>query len=328
MGKKKDIISRYMSGSFPEEIRDAFGNWLISPEEQQAKEDALYREWEALAARDISDSTLERRRKLNLIHRHLDQESRRTRPRVWAYIATGFVSAALIAGLFNLGYSIKHSGLPAEASSVCLVTSSTSKGEFTLPDNTSVWLNIGSTLSYGSDFDKAATRVVKLDGEAYFDVAKDGRPFTVHAGDMDISVLGTRFAVRHTPLYDQDLVTLVSGSVRVSGEGLSELTLAPGEQFSYDRMLGKSSVQSVDTGDYVSWIRSKVTLEDCPLSKVIENLEHRYRVKVSTVGDIDMDRRITITVNDEAKERIFTVLSFLADCELRIIDDENVVLIR
>ena len=58
-----------MSGSFPDEVKLAFGSWLTDPEDQQEKEDALYSEWEALSARDISDSTLERRRKLNLIHR-------------------------------------------------------------------------------------------------------------------------------------------------------------------------------------------------------------------------------------------------------------------
>ena len=327
MGKKKDIISRYMSGSFTDEVRDAFGSRLSSPEDQQAKEDALYSEWEALAARDISDSTLDRRRKLSLIHRHIEQERKRSRPRTWAYIAAGLVSLALIAGLFSLSHSIRQSQPDAAASSVCLVSSSTSKGEFTLPDGTSVWLNIGSTLSYDSDFENAAIREVKLDGEAYFDVTKDGRPFTVKAGDFAVKVLGTRFAVRHTPLYDQDLVTLVSGSVNVSGESLGGFTLSPGEQLSYDRMLGKTSVRNVDTGDFVSWIRPHLSLEDCPLSKVIENLEHRYRVKVSTVGDIDLSSRITLKINNEPKEKIFTILSFLADCELRIIDEENVILI-
>ena len=62
MGKKKNIINRFMSGSFPDEVKLAFGSWLTDPEDQQEKEDALYSEWEALSARDISDSTLERRR--------------------------------------------------------------------------------------------------------------------------------------------------------------------------------------------------------------------------------------------------------------------------
>ena len=73
-----------MSGSFPDEVKLAFGSWLTDPEDQQEKEDALYSEWEALSARDISDSTLERRRKLNLIHRHMEGEKPKTlRPMIY-----------------------------------------------------------------------------------------------------------------------------------------------------------------------------------------------------------------------------------------------------
>ena len=307
MGKKKNIINRFMSGSFPDEVKLAFGSWLTDPEDQQEKEDALYSEWEALSARDISDSTLERRRKLNLIHRHMEGEKQKTLRSRFMYFVAVAAAAALIAGFFGLGRGIRsHSNTPSATSEVCMVTSSNSKGEFQLPDGTSVWLNIGSSLS----------------------VAKDGRSFVVNAGDLQVSVLGTRFAVRHTPLYERDQVTLVSGSVRVKGEGIQAVTLSPGEQLSYDRLLGDSTVRTVDTGDYVSWIRSQISLEDCTLGKVIENLEHRYRVKVSTLGDIDLDQHITLKINDESKEKIFTVLSFLADCELRIIDEGNIVLIR
>ena len=329
MGKKKNIINRFMSGSFPDEVKLAFGSWLTDPEDQQEKEDALYSEWEALSARDISDSTLERRRKLNLIHRHMGGEKQKTLRSRFMYFVAVAAAAALIAGFFGLGLGIRsHSNTPSATSEVCMVTSSNSKGEFQLPDGTSVWLNIGSSLSYNSNFEKASVREVKLDGEAYFDVAKDGRSFVVNAGDLQVSVLGTRFAVRHTPLYERDQVTLVSGSVRVKGEGIQAVTLSPGEQLSYDRLLGDSTVRTVDTGDYVSWIRSQISLEDCTLGKVIENLEHRYRVKVSTLGDIDLNQHITLKINDESKEKIFTVLSFLADCELRIIDEGNIVLIR
>ena len=169
-----------MSGSFPDEVKLAFGSWLTDPEDQQEKEDALYSEWEALSARDISDSTLERRRKLNLIHRHMEGEKQKTlRSRFMSFVAVA-AAAALIAGFFGLGRGIRsHSNTPSATSEVCMVTSSNSKGEFQLPDGTSVWLNIGSSLSYNSNFEKASVREVKLDGEAYFDVAKDGRSFVV-----------------------------------------------------------------------------------------------------------------------------------------------------
>ncbi|WP_090393496.1 FecR family protein [Niabella drilacis] len=70
-----------------------------------------------------------------------------------------------------------------------------------LPDGSKVWLNGGSRLFYVTDF-KGRSREVKLEGEAFFDVAHataEGgglRPFIVHAGNIDIKVLGTAFNVK------------------------------------------------------------------------------------------------------------------------------------
>lgn len=60
-----------------------------------------------------------------------------------------------------------------------------------------------------------ARREVWLDqGEAFFDVAhRAGQPFIVHAGDRQITVLGTKFSVRRDD--DKVVVTVVEGRVRV-----------------------------------------------------------------------------------------------------------------
>ncbi|MGJ7031099.1 FecR family protein [Niabella hirudinis] len=78
-----------------------------------------------------------------------------------------------------------------------------------LPDGSKVWLNGGSRLFYVTDF-KGRSREVKLEGEAFFDVMPAQtaggarRPFIVHAGNIDIRVLGTAFNVK---AYANDPVT-------------------------------------------------------------------------------------------------------------------------
>jgi len=78
------------------------------------------------------------------------------------------------------------------------VTITAPKGEkaiVTLADGSRVWINSGSSLTYGNDFNRHQ-RKVSLDGEAYFEVAKDAQhPFIVHTRDMDIQALGTAFNV-------------------------------------------------------------------------------------------------------------------------------------
>lgn len=65
-----------------------------------------------------------------------------------------------------------------------------------LPDQSVVWVNAGSTLRYGSDFNTNG-RSVQLDGEAYFEITRDSlKPFIVKSKRLDIKVLGTSFNVK------------------------------------------------------------------------------------------------------------------------------------
>src|SRR5690606_20915617 len=98
-----------------------------------------------------------------------------------------------------------------------------------LPDGTHVWLNAASTLTYAIS-GVARERLVQLEGEAYFEVARDpDRPFRVASRGQVVEVLGTRFNVNSYP--DEPLVrtTLVEGAVKVSGgTGQRPVLLAPG----------------------------------------------------------------------------------------------------
>ena len=102
--------------------------------------------------------------------------------------------------------------------------------EFTmkLSDGTSVHLNSESTLRYPVQFN-GQSRIVKLTGEAYFEVAKNGKPFIVDLGDCMIKVLGTHFNVRAYNDEHEIQTTLVEGSVEVKDIN-SKVLLSPGEQ--------------------------------------------------------------------------------------------------
>ena len=65
--------------------------------------------------------------------------------------------------------------------------------QFSLPDESSVWLNAKSEISHNKDWEN--TRDIKLNGEAYFEVAK-GKKFTVETPQGTVTVLGTKFNVK------------------------------------------------------------------------------------------------------------------------------------
>ncbi|MFI5125063.1 MAG: FecR family protein [Chitinophagales bacterium] len=108
-----------------------------------------------------------------------------------------------------------------------------------LEDGSVVTLLPRSSIRYASHFtdNTSQKRDVYLQGQAFFDVARDkSRPFTVYAGNMSTTVLGTSFSVQESEI--GVLVKLYSGKVMVHTgthhAEAREIFLSPGEELRYD----------------------------------------------------------------------------------------------
>ena len=127
-----------------------------------------------------------------------------------------------------------------------IVANHGSRSRSLLPDGTTVWLNAGSTLHYENDFN-GATREVRLEGEAFFDVVRQpARPFIVHTSGVDIKVLGTAFNVKSYPEDKTVETTLYRGLVQVSRE--TDITkkiieLRPNEKLILAKQAAKEEVK-------------------------------------------------------------------------------------
>lgn len=65
-----------------------------------------------------------------------------------------------------------------------------------LSDGTRVWVNENTQIEYPEKF-TSNERIVKLKGEAFFEVARDtARPFIISSGNIKTTVLGTSFDVK------------------------------------------------------------------------------------------------------------------------------------
>ena len=154
-------------------------------------------------------------------------------------------------------------------------------GEFRviLSDGTMVFLNSGSELRYPEVF-RDGQREVFLKGEAWFEVAKDSvRPFRVHAGEMDVRVLGTSFNVKAYERMESIAMTLVTGSVEVTCNYKS-FRIVPGEQFEYRRGLELASVREVDTELYTSWKDGYYKFRQASLEEIMTTLSVWYGLEV------------------------------------------------
>ena len=154
-------------------------------------------------------------------------------------------------------------------------------GEFclTLSDGTRVWLNSETSIQYPVAFG-AKERRVFVQGEAYFEVAKDAnKPFTVQFMSSSVTVLGTSFNIRAYPEEKQSQTTLAEGSVRIYSPG-SSMLLKPGEQVEVNALSGGMVKREVEVKSFTSWKDGRFVFEQQPLEDIMRTLERWYDIRV------------------------------------------------
>lgn len=186
--------------------------------------------------------------------------------RIWQYAAAAVVAIALLVPSVSYIYTDSVTAPKGEHLAV------------TLPDGSTVQLNADSRISYKPLWWKIS-REVKLDGEAYFEVAK-GRTFAVVSGDVTVQVLGTSFNVfARGERYN---VTCLTGRVSVSKLSQS-VVLTPGMQAVFtDRKL--TAIETAYIQDAVSWTENRFVFSGVPLPDVVAEIERQYNIEVLATG--------------------------------------------
>ena len=149
-----------------------------------------------------------------------------------------------------------------------------------LPDGTSVQLNSGATMYYPAMF-KGKEREVRLEGEAFFEVAHDSKkPFIVKTFASDIKVLGTKFNVNADRNAGEFSVTLAEGSVQVSS--LADpgriIVMKPDEKvYMAD---GKLMVKKTKVKDEIRWKDGIIDIDGLDFDELINKLEMAFGVDI------------------------------------------------
>lgn len=163
-----------------------------------------------------------------------------------------------------------------------IMTLSTPRGgqyQIALSDGTKVWLNADTRLRYPNKF-TGQTRIVELDGEAYFEVEKmKGKPFVVVTNKEKIEVLGTHFNVYSFPGEQESKVSLLEGKVKVSVPIGKEKLLVPGEQAVIHG--DELSVQQAAVDESIAWKNNEFMFNNEPLATALTQIARWY--------DIDID---------------------------------------
>ncbi len=226
-----------------------------------------------------------------------------------------------------------------------------SRARLTLADGTKVWLNAGSQLKYSSRFAQQ-NRKVYLNGEAYFDVARDEKnQFVVSTSQLDIKVYGTQFNVKAYSEENTIQTTLVEGSVilerkGVAGKGKRTVELNPNETATFyisdkggsipAEAVEKEETQARETRKmekleilsdinpvlFTSWKDSRWIIDGDPLSGLAVKLERRYNVKIIIDKKELKDYKFSGTIKDETLEQVLNVIKLSAPINYSIHNNE------
>ncbi|MDQ0637382.1 transmembrane sensor [Pedobacter sp. W3I1] len=155
-----------------------------------------------------------------------------------------------------------------------------------LPDGSMVWLNAASSIQYSLNMGTAKQRLVKLDGEAYFEVAKNAaHPFIVETDKQSVEVLGTHFNINSYKDERVTKTTLLEGSVRVSHKNTNESeVLKPGEQSLVS--VSGMDVKEVNVDESIAWKNGYFMFDNERQESILRKVARWYNVEVE-YADVD-----------------------------------------
>jgi len=167
-----------------------------------------------------------------------------------------------------------------------------------LPDSSIIQLNSNSTLSWDRKWEKENQRVVKLDGEAFFQVRNlDNMPFKVNTDDVTIHVIGTEFNVNSRRQQTQEYLEEGKVDVTIVKHPEENIEMAPGEELVYHAPTDQVEKKSMKAAEEISaWKEGLLIFRDEPLMKVLEAVSDIYGKEFMTKDSALLHRNITTTI--------------------------------
>lgn len=203
------------------------------------------------------------------------------------------------------------------------------RSDLLLSDGTKVWLNSGSRLIYPPAFE-GKFREVFLEGEAFFEVAKDlEKPFYVKTDAFRLRVYGTRFDVRAYKKTNDFTTSLVEGKISLTPNQrllAKEVFLLPNQKAISSTDHKTFKINEVhDLENMYSWVDGYLSFDNESISKVIQNISHYYNVPIG-IKIRNNDLKITgkLELKDEV-ERVISGLMLLT--KTKYLKDNNKFLI-
>lgn len=251
----------------------------------------------------------------NVIYSNESTQRRAGVSKKWLSVAAVFLIALGISyTLFDLNPPKENSVVVA--SDIEKINSSGHRSKIVMRDGTKIFLNAESKISYSDEKYGTELREIYLEGEAYFEVAKNANlPFIVNTKKLSTTALGTAFNVRAFDDETSSQISLAEGSVSVSSlEGgkynqAQKMILLPDEEAQLND--GNLIKRKFDSERVLSWKDGIIYFNETDFTDAVRVLERWYNVKfeINNVKNIS-SLKGTGTFKNESLENVLKALSY------------------
>lgn len=245
---------------------------------------------------------------------------------IWTvrHIAVACVVMALVVAAALGGYFWRQEAEPNQTAQIVKIeTGIGERSKAVLPDGTEVSLNAMTSVTYDCSIDNGK-RQVNVEGEAYFDVAKDvEHPFVINVNQMEVTCLGTALNVRNYADEQIASVVLVEGKVRVNGPS-SDMMMDSNSRVVYDRKSKLMAMQRVEAKDYTCWLNREVRFNDQTLEDVAKELERNFHVQVIITQDELKNVKFTGYLGASSLRNVLDIMSLSSNMSYYM-DHDSVV---
>ena len=202
-------------------------------------------------------------------------------------------------------------------------------------DGTVISLEANSRVKYKRDYAADTIRKVYLEGEAFFDVARDPyKPFVVFTNDVATEVLGTSFRIKGDASTKNVVVKVKTGkvsvySVKKQSANLKDpkdgVILLPNQEVVYtdDGLFEKKIVDTPELVEVPS--HESFVFENTPIDSVFEKLEEAYGVEILFDRETMKNCFLTVPLGSEPLFEKLKVICRTIGASYEMIDAKIVV---
>jgi len=297
----KSLFKRYQEGTATAAERQLVETWFESHYGQKGRmlsrneETSVFEDLDARISAMLADEPVITR-KLNFR---------------WMQVAAMFI-ALLGSGLFIRNKFSKKAIQPETFTEIRSLKGE--KKEVTLKDGTTVFLNSGSSVFISSRFD-AQKREVKLSGEAFFQVHHNAsKPFIIHSGKLQTTVLGTSFDIKAYPEDEHVKVSVATGRVKVEKPGAAKLyakALTHNQALVYDKVKNSHHLTTVNIDSISAWRTNHLNFDNASYEEIARMLSRWYNLDVTLNANHRDTKRYTLSFFNERPDKVLNVLSAL-----------------